>query len=223
MGAGAMGGGAFGQLIRRAYENLPEGAGGTGPTVGGPAFPGQTQMSMPLQSQGMNYGQLGPYNTLAQDMVGGGIGNFGFGFGGQPFSYEPGFGARGRYIGNPYAGQQSWPGAGYGGMPGRYNQPGRGGGSGYGGYFGGSMYGQGQFSGFPYLGGPGSYRSPGAVAQDLRGRTSPFGIVGRTPGTPTGIRLPGQQMATTTGSNQADLAASAMGQDPRSVQPAQQV
>ena len=108
----------------------------------------------------------------------------------------------------------SWPGFGQGGMPG-FGGPGAYYGGQGGGYFGGSGFGM---QGPPQMYGPGSYSSPGSMpygggsgmgggfggftspfmqrarqqgaAQDLRARTSPFGVVGRTPGTPTGIRIP---------------------------------
>lgn len=122
----------------------------------------------------------GPYNALAVDLSHGRTGNYQFGgpqggfgytpfrsgnaalsYGGYPMggSGQQGYGQNYMNIPSPSPAQASWPGFGYGGMPGRYQSTGREA-PGYGGYFGGSGFG---YSGMPNPYGPGSYSSPGAM------------------------------------------------------------
>ena len=271
------GGGGLGPLVRRAYDQLPNNMGGTG------SYPGMdTQQQQPAQGGSWaspQYGQLGSYNTLAQDMSMQRTGPFQFG-GGMPFGYTPGMQSGGGrpgisgYTGvGPFQNQgggqlpggmqgslgySPWPGFGQGGAP-HYQPhsypPGQFGG----GFFGGGGFGNQGFGNFGF-GGPGSYQSPGSmqygggsgfysggspfmrqqrrqdVAQQLRGRTTPFGGVSNRHPLGSFLRLPGQMPgggAMTTGSDQAGLAAAAMAGrggnlqqitgGPRTVQPAQQV
>jgi len=134
--------------------------------VGGSSYPGMQQQggNQGYQQGFSGYGQQGGYNAMAQDMSNQRMGQYGFGGGGSPFSYQPYYGGQ-QYQGYQGGGRggAAWPGfGGTGGAPGRYNTAGQGGydGGGYGGYFGGSGFGM---SGGQSPYGPGSYSSPGAM------------------------------------------------------------
>ena len=111
------------------------------------------------------YGQLGSYNTLARDMASGNVGNYAFGYGGQPFTYQGGMHPTGRAgaWGRPMSALAQY-GAdyGFGGMAGR------GGGGRNVGTWPGTGFGGG--AGFPALGG---------VAT---GGRSPWGFASNQPG-----------------------------------------
>ena len=184
MSGGGSGGGMTG-MIQNLYSQLPQGVGGSGSYPG--MAPGHGGLASPAYTpgpsfQGPAYGQLGSYNTLAQDLARGQTGAFQFGGPGQsPFSYMPGGEASGRrgpsgYTGiGPFQnqgggalptdpqtslGSGSWPGFGQGGMPGYGYGGGYTGFPQYGGAYGGSGYGM---QGSPFFRGPGSYSSPGSM------------------------------------------------------------
>ena len=170
----------------------------------------------PAQSMqmGSQYGQLGPYNTMARDMASGNVGNYQFGYQGQPFTYQGGMNPQGRAgaWGRPQSASQLYGGlgamgAGRGGM-GRgmgLNYPQFGGGQ-PGGLFGGG-------SPFQYVGaGGGGYYNPMGRTPGVNPTSTPWGGVSNRHPLSSFLRLPGQQApaAMTTGANQAGLAAEAM-------------
>ena len=177
---------------------------------------------------GSQYGQLGPYNTLARDMASGNVGNYAFGYGGNPFTYQGGMQPSGRPgpWGRPQSALAQY---GYGGM----GMAGRGGGGRTTGTWPGTGFGGG--AGFPSQGvqtggvSPWGFSSnqPGMYGMGASGQNYPGGFRppfeanpawnpwGRVPGqnpvaTPWGgvsnrhplssfLRLPGTNNGGTTG------------------------
>lgn len=118
-GLGGMVGGMFRQL---GYEqgrgpfahlaNEPGGFFGYGGGMGG-GRPNQTQHVANYMQMGNQYGQLGPYNTMARDMASGNLGQFGM-VGGNPY-YQGGMHPSGR-VGAWGRPQSALSQFGYGGM-----------------------------------------------------------------------------------------------------------
>ncbi len=185
MGGGFSGGGNLQNMVRQARDSAGGGMEGgmlsdstaQPRPAGGPGGPGEPAPSM------YNYGGMGRYNTLTQDMSRNVMGNSNFN--NNQFGYSP--------FGNPFGGQspwqpqQPWGGAqgGYGGQgPFGYGQGMQGGygGSGYG-YSGGVNRGMGKV--MPPGGGWGP---PGPQQQmPIPGRAPPPGqqpMGGQQPGGP---------------------------------------
>ena len=169
-------GGGFGGAVQSAVDYARR----YGGNQTGQPMPGQT--AAPRYTPGFeNYGQLGSYNTLTQDLMRGQTGPFQFGGAGGPFQYGAGQGPGNRpgisgYTGiGPFQnqgggalwggpqtslGRGAWPGFGQGGMPGYGMGGAYSGFPSYGGAYGGGGYGQ---MGSPFFAGPGSYGSPGSM------------------------------------------------------------
>ncbi len=191
MGGGGMtGGGGMGGMISNLISQMPgnlqggrpgyDYGAGWGPGQQGGYRASHNQVySNPAQYLGMGdqYGQGGAYNTLARDLASGNVGNFQFGTGGNPFSYQAGMTPTGRAQawGAPMSAAQQYGGlgqfaAGRGGM-GRQ--------TGYGGMYQPPNQFAGGFAGLGYpsdlFGGAQGYGSPFQANQGFGAYYNPYG------------------------------------------------